>query len=375
VKKTAVKKNALAVAFLAFLAGLTIRRHPPQARISTGTVPVEMRDLGRGDERPGGIKGKLYSLGDRFRPLAVALRVQDRFGELNGNYLAGAITLQAFLALFPLLLLILSVAGFIAAERNPNLAVELIAKLGIEGEAAVTVREALDRAVETRGTTLGIGTIGLLWSGLGLVGAMQYAYNQVWQVEPRGIKDKLIGVEWLFGAAILFVGSAAATTVLGLLPGFLWPISILVTLAVNVVLWLWTAKLLPNRDVGWRPLLPGAIFGAVGLEVLKLVGRFYVPALVASSSRVYGSIGVVFAILAWLYFFGRLIVYSACLNVVLWEERAGTVKATIEVPATDQASTQVRRSGQAKDDADNDAGSAADSDANHPADDPEPQAA
>ena len=40
--------------------------------------------------------------------------------------------------------------------------------------------------------------------------------------------------------------------------------------------------------------------GAIGLEVLKLVGTVYVPRAVASSSALYGSLGVVFAILAWL---------------------------------------------------------------------------
>ena len=39
---------------------------------------------------------------------------------------------------------------------------------------------------------------------------------------------------------------------------------------------------------------------AVGIEVLKLVGGIYVPRAVASSSALYGSIGIVFAILAWL---------------------------------------------------------------------------
>lgn len=295
---------------------------------------------------PGGIKGKLYKAGDTFKPFGIALRMQDRFSALHGNYLAGAITLQSFLSLFPLLLLALSIVGFITAHKNPNLAVEVIAQIGLTGEAADQFSTAISRAVETKGTTLGLGSVGLLWSGLGLVGALQYAYNQVWQVEARGIKDKLFGVAWLLGAAVLFVSSAAATTVLGFLPGFLWPFSIVLTLAVNIGMWLWTAKVLPNRDIGWLPLLPGAILGGVGLEVLKIVGRFYVPHAVTSSSAVYGSIGVVFAILAWLFFFGRLVVYSACLNVVLWERKAGTIKATIEIPYTDQASPEVKRSGQ-----------------------------
>jgi hypothetical protein len=41
---------------------------------------------------------------------------------------------------------------------------------------------------------------------------------------------------------------------------------------------------------------------------------------------------VVFAILAWLLFFGRLVVYAAVVNVVRWEEDHGTVTVDVEVP-------------------------------------------
>jgi uncharacterized BrkB/YihY/UPF0761 family membrane protein len=55
-------------------------------------------------------------------------------------------------------------------------------------------------------------------------------------------------------------------------------------------------------------LLPGAIVGAVGLEVLKIAGGYVVPLLVQKSSAVYGTIGTVFALLAWLWVLGRLTV-------------------------------------------------------------------
>ena len=58
-----------------------------------------------------------------------------------------------------------------------------------------------------------------------------------------------------------------------------------------------------------------------------------VPRFVTSSSDLYGPVGVVFALLAWLLLFGRLVVYSAVLEVVLWEDRHGTVELAIEAPA------------------------------------------
>ena len=288
----------------------------------------------------------LEKVANRLPFLEVPVAVQKRFGELKGNNLAAAVTLQAFLSIFPLLLVAVAVVGFLAGGGT-DVAGRVVENLGLSGDARTAVRDAVDAAQRSKRTASMIGLAGLLWSGLGLVNALQYAYDQVWQVEDRGMKDKAVGLLWLVGAALLFVASAAVTTVLRWLPDVLSPLGVVVGFLVSLGLWIWTAKVLPNRKASLRMILPGAIFGAVGLELLKVVGAFYVPRLVASSSQLYGSIGIVFAILAWLLLFSRLLVYSATLNVVLHERRSGTVKATVEVPAgvPDDATPEVNRSG------------------------------
>ena len=264
-----------------------------------------------------------------MRGVRLALQVHRRYGQVHGNYLAGAISMAAFLAIFPLLLVALAVAGFVS-HAHGDIAPGVISHLGLNGQAAREITNALHTAERSRRAASAIGLVGLLWSGLGVVGAMQYAYDQVWRVHERGLEDKLYGLAWLAGAVFVFAASAAVTALLAFLPEFLSPIALLVALATNVALWWWTAKILLNRDVGWRPLLPGAVLGGVGLEVLKAVGGFYVPRLVSQSSQLYGSIGIVFAILAWLLLLGQLVVYSATLNVVLWERGHGTVAPLVE---------------------------------------------
>jgi membrane protein len=266
--------------------------------------------------------------------LAIASATQGRFGEIQGGYLAGAITLAAFLSIFPLMLVAVALLGFFSLG-HPDVTSRVLDVLAIpsHGEAATTVREAIDTAEQSRRAASIIGVAGLLWSGLGLVAALQYAYDSVWQVNGRGWRDKAVGSLWLVGAAVLFVASFALTAAVQFLPAFLAPLEIIVALAIGTVLFLWADKMLPNREIGWRPLLPGAILGGIGFELLKVLGGIYLPRAVASSSALYGSIGVVFAILAWLFFFGRLIVYSTVLNVVLWERSHGTVTIALDVPA------------------------------------------
>ena len=258
------------------------------------------------------IEGRLDRLGQRWPWLGFALGVQKRFGELYGSQMASAITITAFLTLFPLVLVGIAVIGFVSARSQAHdVPQRIVENLGLTGDAADTVTDAVGKAEQSRKLASVVGVVGLLWTGLGLAGAVSYAYNAVWQVKGRGLKDKGTALLWLGGWGLLFL---------------------LVGVVLNAALFLWTSWLLPNRRVPVKALLPAALIGGVALEVLKLVGTSVVPRLVSNSSALYGTIGVVFALLAWLLFFGRLIVYVAVIEVIGWERRHGTVSAVIELP-------------------------------------------
>jgi membrane protein len=267
----------------------------------------------------------------RFRWLDAILRVTERFGAVGGGPLSSSIALSTFVSLFPLLLVVIAVLGFVSSSDS-GFAVRLVSDLGVRGQAADTVREALHTAEGSRKAASIVGLGGLLWSGLGVVGSLQTALNAVWQVKGRGLMDKLVALRWLLGAGALFLSTAALGPVLRVVPGPVKPLTILVGIGLTTVLFVWTYTSLGNTSVGWRTHLPGALLVAVGFEILKAVGAIYVPRAVASSSALYGSLGVVFAVLAWLLIYGRLIVYGAVLNVLRHEDAAGTVTAQIEVP-------------------------------------------
>jgi membrane protein len=300
----------------------------------------------------GGIKARIVKLAARrrWRWLGRALQVQQRFGELRGNDLSASLTLQTFLALFPLLLVVIAVFGFFQANSS-DFSDRVVANLGLHGTAATTVRDALATAAESRRASTIIGVLGLAWSGLGVTNALRDAHNRAWQVQDRGVRDKGIGVLWVLGAAVIFAASVALTTAIRFVPGGFAPLGVVAGVAVSFGLFLWTSRVLPNVDVGWRPLVPGALLGAIGFEVLKAVGAIVVPNMVASSSTLYGTLGVVFALLAWLLLFGRLLVYSAVLNVVLYEAHEGTVTSTVRIPRHAGATREANRSGLAVPDA------------------------
>ena len=268
---------------------------------------------------------------DRWPWLDLVLSVSERFGAIGGGPLSSSITLATFLSLFPLLLVAIAVIGFVSSG-DAGFTRSLISDLGLRGEAARIFEDAVSTAESSRQAASVIGLVGLLWSGLGVVGAIQTALNAAWQVTGRGLLDKLVALRWLLGAGALFLATAALGPVLGLLPGALKPLALLIGVAITTGLFLWTYTSLPHTSVGWRAHLPGALLMGVGFEVLKVVGGVYIPRAVSGSSALYGSLGVVFAVLAWLAIYARLIVYGAVLNVVRYEARAGTVTIEIEVP-------------------------------------------
>jgi uncharacterized BrkB/YihY/UPF0761 family membrane protein len=128
---------------------------------------------------------------------------------------------------------------------------------------------------------------------------------------------------WLLGAGILVAVAMGATALWGLLPGVFAPLVLLTSLAGNAALWMWTSWVLPNRPfIDWRVILVPALLAAVTLEVLKVMGAYVVPHYVESSSELYGTIGVVFAILLWLLVLGRVVVYVAVIEAWRGEQTA-----------------------------------------------------
>ena len=267
----------------------------------------------------------------RWPRLDAVLTVNDRFGAVKGGPLSSSITLAAFLSLFPMVLVALALVGFLSSGDS-QFTGGVVSDLGLQGSTARTIETAIAAAEERRGAASVVGFVGLLAGGLGVVGALQTALNAVWQVGGRGLIDRLVALRWLAGAGVLFLATAGLGPLLRLAPGPARPLGVLVGLGITSLLFVWTFTSLGNSHVGWRAHLPGALLVAVGVEILKVLGTFYVPRLVARSSALYGSLGVVFAVLAWLAIYGRLIVYGAVLNVVRYEHRAGTVSVEIDVP-------------------------------------------
>jgi membrane protein len=270
----------------------------------------------------------------RNRVTGTALATHQRVSEIGGSQIASAVTLTLFLSLFPLLLVATAVMGFIASGDD-DLGARLIRELGLTGDAAEYLLEGLESAESNRASSSVIGFLGFVWTAIGVVGAIQHVCDRAWQITGRGIKDKLVATAWLFGSFVLIGLAIAAAGVAPVLPGWAWPLASIIGIAFGTLFFLWTFRVLTAKTLPLSDHIAGAVLGGVGLHLLSQLGGFFIGRQVESSSALYGSIGVVFAVLAYLLLFGRLLVYAVSLNVVLHERHHGVVHVEVSVPKFD----------------------------------------
>ena len=276
--------------------------------------------------------GYFVAVSFKDRPIVrQAVRMNERYAGDGGGYLAAAIAFYGFLSLFPLILLALSVIGFLLAAR-PELQAEMqdAVSSAIPGIRSL-VGKNLERIAEVRAGSGIIGLAGLLWTGSGVVGAGRNAVRRVFRDGPpaRGLAARA----WVLGVTIGLGLLGLTTTVLaamvvgldaeGPLGAALRVGGPALVFGLDLGLFLLTYRVLARSGIAFRRLLPGALFAAIGWTILKLVGTWYATSTVERSGSVYGPFAATVGVLVILYLAARLFVYGAELNAVLIEEKGG----------------------------------------------------
>jgi len=241
----------------------------------------------------------------------------------HGNDLAAAITYFSFLALFPLVLLGVSVTAFVLASR-PELQGELFTNLSsdLPGGFGDTVRQTIQGAIDKRAGVGVIGLAGVLLAGLGWIANLRTAIDTVWGLPARKraflaakAADAVVlaglGIGAAASVAVTAGGTAASSLVLrGLGLDHVtgagtasWCLGILLGIAGSMVIFGWLMIKLPDIRVPRRIALRATLLAAVGFEVLKLVGTFYIARITGSPAG--AVIGPVVGVLVWIYLVAR----------------------------------------------------------------------
>jgi membrane protein len=254
----------------------------------------------------------------RHAPLAVPAAVVKKFGDDDGGDLAALIAYRAFFSLFPLLLLLTTVLGYVLAG-NPDLRQEAVdstlTQFPVIGE------QIGSSSLKGSGVALAIGIAGSLWAGFGVVLATEGALDRVWAVprrdRPDFLSSRLRALVLLLVLGALTIASTVASGLVGGGVGILGPLGgIALSVALNLVVFGAVFMLLGRRSAQLSGLWPGIVLAAVCWSALQLVGGYFVSHQIRNATPTYGTFALVLGLLVWVYLGAMLTVFSAELNVV-----------------------------------------------------------
>ncbi len=291
----------------------------------------------------GRLRRVLVSL-DRFQErhplLGFPLAVRQKYSEDQGSYLAAVVTYYVFLSLFPLLLVLTTVLGFVL-RGHPHLDHEVVHST--LGQFPVIGDQLQSKSLKGNSLALGLGIGGALWAGMGSIVAAQNAMNQIWGIpfkrRPDFLRTRLralallglLGGGALAATALAGIGAATASYDLG------WRVaSILISALLDVGLFWLSFRLLTADDVAWSGLRNGAIAAGIAYEALQLLGGFYVSHVLKHASNAYGTFALVIGLISFIYLSVHVTLLAAEASVVasrkLWPRSLSLI---VEQPATE----------------------------------------
>jgi len=241
------------------------------------------------------------------------IRVLVAYGESQAGNYALALAFSCMLAMFPLVLGVLSLVGF--AIRDPSTearAQTLIVDL-FPGAAQPQLLDALRGVKRSAGWMGWLSIAGLLWSSGSIFSTMEFAFTQIFGTRQRDmVRQKLMGLVMMV-LLVVAVGVTVAANALAALFPLAWVSGFVVGSVVMVGLLVMLYRFVPNRTFEVRDVVPGAMLAGILIEVFSLGFPLYVR--LAGGFNTYGAqFGLFFLLAAWFYVVSELILLGAVYN-------------------------------------------------------------
>ncbi|CAL9507873.1 Inner membrane protein YhjD [Streptomyces sp. enrichment culture] len=265
-----------------------------------------------------------------------AWRSYERLDRVKWTRLAAAMTFTSFVALFPLLSLAAAIAAATLGGEQQDRLQERLAEQ-VPGIADQLDIEGLVRNAGTIGVIAGAL---LLFTGIGWVDSTRGCLRAVWELpdeeeNPVLHRARDAGILIGLGGALLVtiaISTVASATVgwvvrrLGMADGgfggvLLYIAAFAVAVLADFLVLLYVLTLLPGAEPPRRRLLVAALTGAVGFELLKLLLSGYMQGVAAKN--MYGAFGVPVALLLWINFTSKLVLFCAAWTATGSKEETG----------------------------------------------------
>jgi membrane protein len=281
------------------------------------------RDEAGADKRQAGLKAKADVFQQRHKWLAVPVAVKRKYSDDNSSNLASMIAFWAFFSIFPLLLVFVTLLGFfLPASMKTSVLTRVADMFPLLSVSTV-------RGLSGEWWALILGAVTSLWSGLSVVRVIQFAFNSVWEI-PQAQRPKFMAkvLRSLWVLAVMGGGLVVSVIITGYVSGAATGLNLgwagrlggyVIAIALDVGLFIAAFRILTEKDVTVRDVLPGAALSGVVFWILQSASSVIISRELHKTQSTYGHFATVIVILWWFYLQAQLSLYGAQLNVVLKE--------------------------------------------------------
>jgi membrane protein len=270
--------------------------------------------------------------------LSILKRTFDEFRDDNLTDWAAALTYYGIQALFPMLLVLVSILGLVGAGTTQALIDNIgSAAPGTAKDIIISAIHNLQHSRGSAGVLFVVGLLGALWSASGYIGAFSRASNAIyevgegrpfWKRRPQQLVITLVMVVLLAASALAVVVTGGLAHQAGRLLGIgstavqvwdiaKWPVLVLLVSLMFALLY-WAA---PNvKQPGFRWISPGSMLAVLIWLIASAGFAFYVSNF-GSYNKTYGSLGGAIVFLVWLWISNVAVLLGAEFDAELQRER------------------------------------------------------
>ncbi|MFD2246678.1 YihY/virulence factor BrkB family protein [Pontibacter ruber] len=257
------------------------------------------------------------------------------FVDNNSFQKGAALAYYTIFALPPMLIIIISAAGYFFGEQAVRGEIYDQIK-GVVGSAgALEVQQMVENVKRFHALNFAaiIGVVTFFIAATGVFVSLQDSLNEVWQVRPKPkygylklLLDRALSFGIILFIAVLLLVSLLANTVLIMVGDFLkahlegWILYVLhladflSSLVIITFMFACIYKFLPDAKIMWRDVSVGALVTAL---LFTLTNRLIVLYLGSSDlGTVYGAAGSVVVILSWVFFTSQIVFFGAVFTFV-----------------------------------------------------------
>lgn len=293
----------------------------------------------------------------------------DEYKQDETEQLGAALAYYAVFSIFPLLLLLLAIMGFVlGSEADVQQQIMSAIAANFSPQLSTSLSEALNVVKESAGTATAVGLVTLLLGASGVFQQLDRTFNKIWGIKPKPqkggivetitttVREKLFSFGMVLAVGFLLLVSLALTgitnallsvfadiPVIGGAGGFLFGLA--VTLALNALIFALLFKFLPDTTVHWSDVWLAAFLTAVVWEIAKRLLALYIER--SAFATAYGAVGSLLVLMAWIYFSSQVLFLGAEFSQVYARRRGSRAnQQESATPAVQPASNNKQRPAQ-----------------------------